>query len=41
VNFQTFFNQPATWYAPPEYLTIDVDRTIREGRFILAAQSRG
>jgi hypothetical protein len=40
-SFQAFFNQPATWYAPPEYLTIDVDRTIREGRFILAATSRG
>jgi hypothetical protein len=35
-SFESFFNEPATWYAPPEYLTIDVDRTIREGRFIVA-----
>ncbi len=35
-SFESFFNKPATWYAPPEYLTVDVDRTIREGRIILA-----
>jgi hypothetical protein len=32
-TFESLFNEPATWYAPPESLTIDVDRTIREGKF--------
>jgi hypothetical protein len=35
-TFEAWFNEPATWYAAPDFLTIDVDRTIREGRFILA-----
>lgn len=38
-SFESFFNEPASWYAPPEYLTVDVDGSIREGRFILATPS--
>jgi hypothetical protein len=31
---QSFFEQPTDLDEPPEYLTVDVDQTIREGKII-------
>jgi hypothetical protein len=33
---ESAWDQPSSWWAPPEYLTVDVDRTIREGRIVAA-----
>ena len=42
---ESFFKEPKDWSLPPEYLTVDVDRTIRAGRVIAAvigaAESQG
>jgi len=38
-DLESYLNEPSNSWAPPEYLTIDVDRTIREGRFIIADTS--
>ncbi|GAA3449609.1 hypothetical protein GCM10018962_14420 [Dactylosporangium matsuzakiense] len=38
-GFETWLDTPASWYVPPEYVTIDVDHSIRQGRFILVASA--
>jgi hypothetical protein len=37
---ESIWDEPASWWAPPEYLTVDVDRTIREGRIVAATLTR-
>jgi len=34
------WDKPTDWVALPEYLTVDVHRTIREGRIVAAGQHR-
>lgn len=36
VDLDAFLDEPATWRFPPDRVTIDVDRTIREGQMVLA-----
>jgi hypothetical protein len=36
VSLESLGEQEITWYEPPQYLTVDVNRTIREGRVIAA-----
>ena len=31
---ESVWDQPSSWWAPPEYVTVNVDRTSREGRII-------
>jgi|GEM_PF-3075689 len=31
---ETLLNKPSSWYEPPETVTIDVNRSIREGRIV-------
>jgi hypothetical protein len=31
------WDKPSTWWAPPEHLLVDVDRTIQEGRIVAAS----
>jgi len=33
---ESVWDQPATWWEPPEYVTVNVYRTIREGRIVAA-----
>jgi len=36
---ESIWDELSTWWAPPEYVLVDVERTIREGRIVAAAQS--
>ena len=38
---ESYWDRPTDINVPPEYLTVDVDRTIREGRFIAADLGEG
>jgi hypothetical protein len=33
------WHEPSTWWAPPEHLRVDVDRTIQEGRIVAASSA--
>jgi hypothetical protein len=35
----SIWEELASWWAPPEYVTVDVGSTIREGRIVAATQS--
>ena len=37
--YDSVWDKPSTWWAPPEHLLVDVDRTIQEGRIFAALRS--
>jgi hypothetical protein len=36
---ESIWDELSSWWAPPEYVIVDVKRTIREGRIVTATQS--